>query len=351
MTHGPVMLDLQGLALSSEDKERLLHPATGGVILFSRNYESPQQLHRLIAEIHELRRPQLLVAVDQEGGRVQRFRDGFTRLPPAAWYGQVYARQHRRGLQVAQEAGWLMASELRACGVDFSFAPVLDLDLGLSGVIGDRAFAADPDHVGALSFAWAHGAREAGMASVGKHYPGHGGVREDSHHELPVDERSLDAIWNQDIRPFHHLIENGLEGIMPAHVIYRQVDERPAGFSSRWLQSLLREELDFQGVIFSDDLSMAAAHVAGSYADRARLALEAGCDMILVCNDPAGADQVLDALGDYHDPVAQARLVRLHGRHHYAALDQLHEMPRWHDAVQLLAAAEGDLADRELELG
>jgi beta-N-acetylhexosaminidase len=189
------------------------------------------------------------------------------------------------------------------------------------------------------------------MASVGKHYPRHGGVREDSHHELPVDERSLDAIWNQDIRPFHHLIENGLEGIMPAHVIYRQVDERPAGFSSRWLQSLLREELDFQGVIFSDDLSMAAAHVAGSYADRARLALEAGCDMILVCNDPAGADQVLDALGDYHDPVAQARLVRLHGRHHYAALDQLHEMPRWHDAVQLLAAAEGDLADRELELG
>lgn len=350
MTHGPVMLDLQGPALTAQDKERLLHPATGGVILFSRNFESPRQLHRLIGEIHELRRPQLLVAVDQEGGRVQRFRDGFTHLPPAGWYGQVYAQQHRRGLQLAQEAGWLMASELRACGVDFSFAPVLDLDRGLSGVIGDRAFAADPDAVGALAFAWAHGARQAGMASVGKHYPGHGGVREDSHHELPVDDRDLDKIWEQDIRPFHHLIENGLEGIMPAHVIYRQVDERPAGFSPRWLQSLLREELDFQGVIFSDDLSMAAAHVAGSYADRARLALEAGCDMILVCNDPAGADQVLDALGDYHDPVAQARLVRLHGRQQYA-LDQLHEAARWRDAVQLLASAEGDLSDRELELG
>jgi len=349
MSHGPVMLDLSGPHLSPEDRERLLHPATGGVILFARNYESPDQLYRLVREIHELRRPQLLVAVDQEGGRVQRCREGFTRLPPAAWYGQQHARQPRHGLHLAQEGGWLMASELRACGVDFSFAPVLDLDLGLSGVIGDRAFAADPDRVGALAYAWAHGAHEAGMASVGKHFPGHGGVREDSHHQLPVDERTLEVIWEQDIRPFRHLIDNGLEGIMPAHVIYRQVDERPAGFSRRWLQSLLRDELGYQGVIFSDDLSMAAAHVAGDYATRAGVALEAGCDMILVCNNPAGADQVLDALGDYHDPVAQARLVRLHGRHQ-VTLDQLHQTPRWRDAVQALAVAEGQLADRELGL-
>lgn len=350
MSHGPVMLDLEGPDLTAADKERLTHPACGGVILFSRNYESPEQTYRLIGQIHELRKPELLVAVDQEGGRVQRFRDGFTRLPPAAWYGHVYAESPKRGLRLAREAGWLMASELRACGVDFSFAPVLDLDLGVSGVIGDRAFAADPDAVGALAYAWAHGAREAGMASVGKHYPGHGGVREDSHHELPVDERSLEQIWDQDIRPFHHLIENGLEGIMPAHVIYREVDERPAGFSPRWLQSLLREELDFQGVIFSDDLSMAAAHVAGSYAERARLALDAGCDMVLVCNNPAGADAVLDAMADYHDPVSQSRLVRLHGRQ-AQPLAKLHESPRWRDAVQLIAAAEADLADRSLELG
>jgi beta-N-acetylhexosaminidase len=348
MTHGPVMLDLAGPDLAPEDRERLLHPATGGVILFTRNYESPDQVYRLVQQIHELRRPQLLVAVDQEGGRVQRFRHGFTELPPAAWYGQVYRHDPKRGLRLAHQGGWLMASELRACGVDFSFAPVLDLDLGLSGVIGDRAFAAEPEDVGALAFAWAQGAREAGMASVGKHYPGHGGVKEDSHHELPVDERSLDEIWEQDIRPFHHLIDNALEGIMPAHVIYRQVDEQPAGFSRRWL-GLLREQLGFQGVIFSDDLSMAAAHVAGSYADRARLALDAGCDMILVCNNPHGADEVLDALGDYQDPVAQARFVRLHGRHGQP-LSRLHESAQWRDAVQALAAAEGDLADRSLDL-
>jgi len=344
------MLDLEGPQLTAADKQRLQHPATGGVILFSRNYESPDQIYRLVSQIHELRSPQLLVAVDQEGGRVQRFRDGFTRLPPAAWFGRIHAQQKKRGLQLAQEAGWLMASELRACGVDFSFAPVLDLDLELCGVIGDRAFAHTPDAVGALAFAWAHGAREAGMASVGKHFPGHGGVREDSHLELPVDGRSLDEIWNQDIRPFRHLIDNGLAGIMPAHVIYSQVDEQPAGFSRRWLQSLLREELDFQGVIFSDDLSMAAAHVAGSYADRAQLALDAGCDMILVCNNPAGADEVLDALADYHDPVAQTRLVRLHGRLGQP-MAQLHESPRWRDAVQALAAAEADLAEQQLELG
>ncbi len=343
------MLDLEGPALTAADIERLRHPATGGVILFSRNYESPEQVNRLIRQIHELRSPQLLVAVDQEGGRVQRFRDGFSRLPSAACYGKAYAADRKRGLKLAQEAGWVMASELRACGVDFSFAPVLDLDIGLSGVIGDRAFAADPETIGALAYAWARGAKEAGMVSVGKHYPGHGGVREDSHLALPVDKRSLDEIWNQDIRPFRHLIDNGLAGIMPAHVIYEQVDERPAGFSSRWLQSLLRDELNFQGVIFSDDLSMEAAHVAGGYADRARQALDAGCDMVLVCNNPAGADEVLQALSDYHDPVAQTRLVRLHGRHE-PTLAQLHESPRWRDAVQMLATAEAELADQPLNL-
>lgn len=344
------MLDLAGPDLTAADKARLLHPATGGVILFSRNYESPEQVHRLIGQIHELRSPQLLVAVDQEGGRVQRFRDGFSRLPPAACYGQLYARNKRRGLHLAQEAGWLMASELQACGVDFSFAPVLDLDLGLSGVIGDRAFAHDPDAIGSLAYAWIHGAKEAGMAAVGKHYPGHGGVREDSHLELPVDDRNLDQIWHQDIRPFRHLIDNGLAGIMPAHVIYSQVDDQPAGFSRRWIKTLLREELNFQGVIFSDDLSMAAAGVAGSYAERAQLALDAGCDMILVCNNPCGADEVLASLADYHDPVAQTRLVRLHGRQGQP-LSKLRASPRWHDAVEAIAAAEAELAEQSLELG
>ena len=341
MSHGPVMLDIAGRELSAEDREVLRHPATGGVILFARNYESPRQLYRLVSEIHELRRPGLLVAVDQEGGRVQRFREGFTELPPAARIGGAFRHDREAGRRAARETAWLMAAELRACGVDFSFAPVLDLDRGVSSVIGDRAFAADPPAVASLAGAWMRGAREAGMASVGKHFPGHGGTAADSHTDLPVDERDLDRLWDEDILPFRRLIEDGLDGVMPAHVIYRQVDTRPAGFSRVWLQELLRDRLGFQGTIFSDDLSMAAAGFAGGPVERAEAALAAGCDMAVVCNDRAAAVAVIEALARHRDPVSQSRLVRLHGRHRYD-LARLHEQARWRNALGLINALDGD---------
>jgi len=345
MLHGPVMIDLLGTEVTAEDRELLLHPAAGGVILFSRNFSSPKQLYRLVREIHKLRSPHLLIAVDQEGGRVQRFREGFTVLPPAASFERRLGADLRAAKHAARELGWLMAAELRAVGVDFSFAPVLDLNLGLSSVIGDRAFADSPDKVGQLAGAWMLGAREAGMISVGKHFPGHGGVVADSHLALPTDERALDDLLKQDLRPFARLIDNGLEGIMPAHVIYSACDGQPAGFSHYWLQEVLRERMHFQGVIFSDDLSMAAAEHAGCYGERARAALEAGCDMVLVCNNPPGAHEVLDELESYHDPVAHSRMVRLHGRP-ARHMDRLREDSRWHDAVALAAqlSAEDNLA-------
>ena len=330
------MIDLLGTAITAEDRGRLLHPATGGVILFSRNFASPQQLYRLVQEIHELRSPHLLIAVDQEGGRVQRFREGITRLPAAAAFAQRCGNDMQTARRAAHEMGWLMAAELRALGVDFSFAPVLDLNHGISSVIGDRAFAAGADTVSQLAGAWMLGAREAGMVSVGKHFPGHGGVTADSHLDLPIDGRSLDALMQQDLQPFIRLIDNGLEGIMPAHVIFASCDDQPAGFSRFWLQDVLRGRLRFQGVIFSDDLSMAAAGHAGCHGDRAQAALDAGCDMVLVCNDPAGADEVLERLRNYHDPVAQSRMIRLHGRP-ARRFDRLREGRRWHHAVELAA--------------
>lgn len=345
--HGPVMLDVAGTELSPADIERLRHPSTGGVILFSRNFASRDQLYRLISQIHELRSPPLLVAVDQEGGRVQRFREEFTRLPAPADILLHYDGDLSHARRAAHELGWLMAAELRAVGVDFSFAPVLDLDIGVSEVIGDRAFGQTPEQVTPLAQAWMLGAREAGMISVGKHFPGHGAVRADSHEELPVDERPLQEILHNDVRPFRRLISAGLEGIMPAHVIYRQCDEQLAGFSRFWLQQVLRGDLHFNGAIFSDDLSMQAAAESGGYPERARSAIAAGCDMALVCNNPDAAAEVLDALQDYHDPVSMARCVRLHGRP-ALAWDRLRETTRWHSAVQLAAdisgSSTGDLA-------
>jgi beta-N-acetylhexosaminidase len=342
------MLDLRGTELLPEEREMLAHPAAGGVILFTRNYTSPRQLYRLVAEIHELRSPALLVAVDQEGGRVQRFRDQLTRLPPAAWYGRPGVGREQ-ALHDAREGGWLMAAELRALGVDFSFAPVLDVDRGVSSVIGDRAFGASPAQVAELALAWAHGAREAGMASVGKHFPGHGAVAADSHEELPVDAREFEDLWLADLVPFRRLIDNGLEGVMPAHVVYPDVDSRPAGFSRRWLRGVLRERLGFQGVIFSDDLSMAAAEVAGGYPERAEAALEAGCDMVLVCNAPEQAGGVLERLAEHRDPVAQSRLVRLHGKGG-VPMARLHEETRWRRALARVAAGpEGDTLALDLD--
>lgn len=346
---GPVMLDLEGVELSAPEREMLRHPQAGGVILFSRNYESVEQLAALVAAIHEVRDPHLLVAVDHEGGRVQRFREGFTRLPPAAALGRAYDQDRQHGRALAVHAGWLMAAELRAVGVDFSFAPVLDLDHGLSGVIGDRAFHRDPAAVTALAQAYVRGMREAGMAAVGKHFPGHGGVRADSHLSLPEDNRTFERILETDLQPFARLADGVLAGIMPAHVRYAQVDDRPAGFSSYWLRSVLRERLGFQGAIFSDDLSMAGAESIGDYPARARAALEAGCDMVLVCNHPEGAAAVLDALARRDDPVARARLARFHGRGQGLSPASLRHHARWRSAVAALGAL-GDEAEPELNV-
>jgi beta-N-acetylhexosaminidase len=335
------MFDLEGTSLSPQERELLEHPAAGGIILFSRNFVDPGQLTELCHEIHACRTPGLLIAVDQEGGRVQRFKEGFSRLPPAAWYGEQYQKRPARGLKLAQQGGWLMAAELLSCGVDFSFAPVLDLNQGLSQVIGDRAFASRPETLAKLAHAWMQGSHEAGMAAVGKHFPGHGGVTADSHHALPLDTRRFEDLEAEDLRPFERMIHYGLEAIMPAHVIYQRVDRQPAGFSRIWLQDVLRSRLGFQGVIFSDDLSMAAAQAAGGYPERAAAALAAGCDMLLVCNNRAGALAVLSALKDYDDPAAHVRLMRMHG-HGHVTRQSLHLDPRWAEAVEALTAQPDD---------
>lgn len=336
---GPIVVDLAGTELTAEDRELLCHPAVGGVILFARNFASAEQLAALTDAIHRLREPRLPIGVDQEGGRVQRFRDGFTRLPPAGRFGRLYKHDPRQACAACSAVGWLMAAELLAVGVDFSFAPVLDLDRGLSRAIGDRGFAADPAAVAELGLAWSAGARQAGMASVGKHFPGHGSVQADSHTELPRDERALADIWLEDLVPFARLIESGLEAVMPAHVLYPRVAPEPAGFSRFWLQEVLRERLGFAGVVFSDDLNMAAAGAGGDYAQRARAASAAGCDMLLICNNRPAAIAIVESFVGHADPVAQLRLLRLHGRGHRER-SRLHEDPRWQAGLNQVARLE-----------
>jgi len=348
MSLGPVMMDLQGIEITAEEFEMLKHPLVGGVILFTRNYHSPEQISHLVADIHKVRSPHLLVAVDHEGGRVQRFREGFTQLPPVGELGELYDQDPNKAKQMAELCGWLMAIELRAVGVDFSFAPVLDLDRHISEVIGDRAFHRDPDKVSIIAQAYQRGMQLAGMSATGKHFPGHGAVAADSHVDFPVDERSLQDIMAEDVIPFERLIHNGLAGIMPAHVIYPNVDKNPAGFSSFWLKQVLRQQLGFQGVIFSDDLSMEAASVAGDVVDRARAAISAGCDMALVCNNTEAAAKVLDQFGPYNEPVSSVRLVRMHGRQHMR-WDKLHKDAQWHKAVAAINQfAAGDSLELEL---
>lgn len=294
MDIGVLMLDLQGPRLQADEKALLRHPHTGGVILFSRNIEDRTQVQGLVADIRA-ERPGILIAVDQEGGRVQRLRDGFTRLPPMRRFGALYEQEPVFTLQLAYDTGWLMASEVLAAGLDFSFAPVLDLDTGLSRVIGDRAFASDPDALCELASAFMRGMHEAGMATTGKHFPGHGTVEADSHHDLPVDDRSLDEIRASDMQIFRRCMPQ-LDAVMPAHVLYRKVDNQCAGFSRRWLQDILHRECGFNGVIFSDDLVMAAAASAGTMAQRVDRALQAGCHMLLVCNDRPAAKEALAVL-------------------------------------------------------
>lgn len=303
---GPVMIDIAGTELTELDRERLTHPLVGGIILFTRNYVSREQLTALCSEIHALREPRLLIAVDHEGGRVQRFRSGFTRLPAMRKLGELYATDAAAGLAAARSTGEVLAAELLACGVDFSFTPVLDLDYGQSSVIGDRSFGRDPAVVAALANALIAGLHAAGMKSCGKHFPGHGHVAADSHVAIPVDERSLDQL-QEDIAAFRL---GNVDAVMPAHVIYPAVDARPAGFSPVW-HKMLREDLGFDGVVFSDDLSMEGASVAGGILDRARAAWEAGCDMLLVCNAPAAAGQLLADWAVQPDPERSARIMKL----------------------------------------
>ena len=311
---GPVMFDVEGIHLTDADRRRLIHPLAGGVILFARNYASTGQLARLTEEIHTLRNPPLVIAVDHEGGRVQRFRDGFAALPAMRELGWAWDHGEQQARQLAQEVGFVLAAELLAHGVDLSLAPVLDIDRGASSVIGDRAFHPDPRVVGELARAVLQGFRQAGMNGVAKHFPGHGHVAADSHHEVPVDERTYEAIEAADLVPFRRLIEAGIGGIMPAHVIYPRVDDRPAGYSTVWLKQVLRGRLGFDGVIFSDDLSMEGARFAGGVTERARAALGAGCDMVLLCNSPQAVDELLENLGYSMPAVSLARLARMHGK-------------------------------------
>lgn len=340
MSLGPVMLDLAGPALSAEEREMLLHPLVGGVVLFSRNYEDPLQLAALTETIHGLRSPPLLIAVDHEGGRVQRFRSGFTALPPCACLGRLYDSDPAAAERAAERAGWLMASELLAVGVDFSFAPVLDVDHGVSAVIGDRSFHRDPETVARLARRYLRGMKRAGMEGVGKHFPGHGGVAADSHLALPVDERELDEMFMTDLVPFERLIRSGLAAVMPAHVVFPAVDAKPAGFSATWLRRVLRGQLRFSGAIFSDDISMAGAEAMGDYAARAAAALEAGCDMVLVCNNPMGAAIVLERLEQGPNPAAQVRLARMHAAGGHPALADLARQHEWKEAVNLVASLD-----------
>jgi beta-N-acetylhexosaminidase len=329
---GPLMIDIAGLQLTDLDRERLCHPLVGGIILFSRNYANPEQLETLTREIHALRSPALLIAVDHEGGRVQRFRDGFTRLPPMAALGRLWDRSPEEALAAARDVGYVLAAELRARGVDYSFTPVLDLDYGPSRVIGDRAFHRQPAAVVALADALSAGLREAGMGSCGKHFPGHGHVIPDSHVELPVDDRSLEAM-QEDLVPYRRL---DLDAVMAAHVIYNCMDCNTAVFSNKWID-YLRNDINFEGVVFTDDLSMAGAGIVGNMLNRVDTAYRAGCDMLLVCNAPDAVAEVLAGWRPVIDAARGKRVEALLPGQPAKAWPPLQADPRYQAALQSIA--------------
>jgi beta-N-acetylhexosaminidase len=314
LPRGPVALGIEGTGLSAADRDRLAHPLVGAVILFARNFTDGPQLTALTAQIHALRTPPLLICVDHEGGRVQRFRDGFTAIPAMRTLGELWDRDAADAAREATRLGTILARELRAHGVDFSFTPVLDLDFGSSTVIGDRAFHGNANAVAELASSLRLGLNAGGCAAVGKHFPGHGFVAADSHVDVPVDERTYAELAANDLVPFAALIRDGLEAVMPAHVIYPAVDALPAGYSRIWLQTILRERLGFDGLVFSDDLGMAGAHTAGDIVARADAACDAGCDMVLTCNEFADADELLSRWRPLPDPHLAERAARMQGR-------------------------------------
>ncbi|MGH6624063.1 MAG: beta-N-acetylhexosaminidase, partial [Burkholderiaceae bacterium] len=338
----PVVVGVEGTELSATDRERLRHPLVGMVILFSFNYESPEQLARLTAEIHALRQPPLMIAVDHEGGRVQRFRNGFTHIPPMRHLGELWDRDVLLACRVATSTGYVLASELRAHGVDFSFAPVLDLDWGRSGVIGDRAFHSDPRVVAMLAGYLTHGLLLAGMSNCGKHFPGHGWAEADSHVAVPLDARSLTKILAADAAPYRWLATS-LAGVMPAHVVYPKVDHEAAGFSKRWIEEILRRELGFCGAVFSDDLLMEGARSRGDVVSNAEAALAAGCDLVLVCNQIPAMDAVLDGLRWQPAAHFSTRLARLQPRGTALSMAEL-------SATEVYARAQSDLRQLEAAL-
>lgn len=325
---GALVVDVAGKDLAAEDKELLAHPLVGGVILFARNYESYRQLQNLCQQIRATRRMPLIIMVDQEGGRVQRFINEFTRLPYMAVFGKMYAEDPIVACQRASDCAWLMATELLAAGVDLSLAPVLDLNKNISNVIGDRAFAANPAIVIELASAFMRGMREAGMAATGKHFPGHGSINVDSHVAIPVDQRSLSAIMQEDIVPFAGLIAAGISAMMAAHIIFPQIDKQAVGFSRIWLHDILRIKLGFNGVIFSDDLNMEGANISAHYADRVVAAREAGCDFALLCNNRDGVIQVLDNLTYESHQLDQTKWGILQGQFSHLKVP-FNNQPRW----------------------
>lgn len=341
---GSLIVDVSGKELEPEDCEILAHPLVGGLILFTRNYESPEQLEELIRQVHQIRTPGLAVCVDQEGGTVQRFRKGFTRLPAAQAIGKLYRGDREHAYRACALMGWLMAAELRAVGVDISFAPVVDLNWGTSEVIGGRAFHRNPYTVSELASRYIAGMHQAGMKSVIKHFPGHGHVHEDSHKDMPVDRRGFQEIQGEDMVPFEHLGPTYDEGIMTAHIIFPEVDEVPVTFSHKWLQHTLRDQMKFSGVVFSDDLNMHAAHLHEDIESRVRAAFRAGCDVVLLCNNRPAVNEVLDHLKEYHNPVASLRLFRMRGAPGAEPFEGLRQSQMWKEAAELAAryAEEGD---------
>lgn len=333
---GPVMLDVDGYTLTDDDKTLLLNPLVGGVILFTRNFESATQVYNLINAIKNLRNPALLVAIDHEGGRVQRFKDPFSHIPALKNLGKKYDQDPDVALEHAETFGWLTAIELLAFNIDFSFTPVLDVDYGVSGVIGDRAFHSNPVVIAQLATAYIKGMHLAGMAATGKHFPGHGGVSADSHSDIPIDKRELNFLYENDILPFSELIPDSLDGIMPAHVIYEKINNQPAGFSSYWLKDILRDKLNFRGVIFSDDLDMkGAGFISDDYSVRAETALNAGCDMALVCNNRIAAIQVIEKLNYLITEQTSEHLLTMRSAT-AISWDELVQTDNWQQAVKIL---------------